>query len=125
MFAWLIGDEDKHAKNFSILYESGKPPRLAPIYDAVCTMAYPKLSRGMAMRIGGTYQLRAVDDRALRNEATKCGLDPAEAIARTHALAERVRDAIKALRSQGWDTAILDDTGSIERCHKAGEWANA
>ena len=124
MFAWLIGDEDKHAKNFSILYEAGEPPRLAPIYDAVCTLAYPKLERGMAMRIGSTYQIRAVDDRTLRNEAAKCGLDPGEAIARTCALAERVRDAIEALRDQGWDTGILDDSGSIERCHEACRWGN-
>ena len=53
MFAWLIGDEDKHAKNFSILYAADKAPRLAPIYDAVCTLAYPKLDtwHGDANRI--------------------------------------------------------------------------
>ena len=26
MFAWIIGDEDKHAKNFSIMYERGRSP---------------------------------------------------------------------------------------------------
>ena len=124
MFAWLIGDEDKHAKNFSILYESGQAPRLAPIYDAVCTLAYPKLERGMAMRIGRTYHVRAVDDRALRNEATKCGLDPSEAVERTHTLAERVRDAIEALQAEGWNTAILEHSGTLDRCEKAWGWAN-
>lgn len=123
MFAWLIGDEDKHAKNFSILYESGKLPRLAPIYDAVCTLAYPKLERGMAMRIGRTYQVRAVDDHALRIEARKCGLDPIEAIERTHTLSERVRDAIQTLREEGWNTSILENSGTLDRCEKAREWA--
>ena len=122
-FAWLIGDEDKHAKNFSIVYETNKPPRLAPIYDAVCTLAYPKLERGMAMRIGHTYHVRAVDDRALRAEAAKCGLNPAEAIERTHALAERVRDAITALQQEGWDTTVLETAGTLDRCDRAHEWA--
>ena len=124
MFAWLVGDEDKHAKNFSITYQPNQPPRLAPIYDAVCTLAYPKLARGMAMRIGGTYHVRAVDHRALRNEAAKCGLDPDEAIHRTHAIAQRVRDAIVELRNDGWDTTIVEQPGSLERCDRACEWAS-
>ena len=68
MFAWIIGDEDKHAKNFSIMYERGRAPRLAPIYDAVCTLAYQELERGMAMRIGNTYHTRGVDAGAIRNQ---------------------------------------------------------
>ena len=124
MFAWLVGDEDKHAKNFSITYQENQPPGLSPIYDAVCTLAYPKLTRGMAMRIGRTYHIREVDDRALRNEAAKCGLDPDEAIHRTHALAGRVRDAIVALRDAGWDTSILEHAGSLERCDRTCEWAS-
>ena len=124
MFAWIIGDEDKHAKNFSIVYETGRTPRLAPIYDAVCTLAYPELERGMAMRIGNAYQTRAVDGEALRNQATRCGLDPDEAIRRTHALAERIRDAVTALREEGWDTAILENTGAMERCDRAWERAS-
>lgn len=123
MFAWIIGDEDKHAKNFSIIYEQGHPPQLAPIYDAVCTLAYEGLERGMAMRIGRTYHTRAVDARAIRNQAVRCGLDPEEAIHRTHALAERVRDAVAALRKEGWDTTILESTGTTDRCDRSFEWA--
>ena len=124
LFAWLIGDEDKHAKNFSITYEANQPPRLAPVYDAVCTLAYPKLARGMAMRIGRTCHVREVDDRALRNEAAKCGLDPDGAIHRTRALATRVRDAIVELRDEGWDTSSLEQPGSLERCDRACKWAS-
>lgn len=84
MYAWLIGDEDKHAKNFSIMYERDKAPALAPIYDAVCTLGYRNLERGMAMRIGRTYHIRAVDESALRHQAKRCALDADEAIERTH-----------------------------------------
>ena len=124
MFAWIIGDEDKHAKNFSVLYERGHPPQLAPIYDAVCTLAYQDLERGMAMRIGNTYHIRGVNAGAIRNQAARCGLDPDEAIQRTHALAERVRDALAVLGKDGWDTAILEGTGAMERCDRASEWAS-
>ena len=125
VFAWLIGDEDKHAKNFSITYRAHQPPRLAPVYDAVCTLAYAELDRGMAMRIGRAYHIREVDDRALRNEAAKCGLDPDEAIHRTRRLAERVRDAVVELRGEGWDTSILERPGSLERCSRACTWASS
>ena len=124
MFAWIIGDEDKHAKNFSIMYEREHAPQLAPIYDAVCTLAYQDLERGMAMRIGNTYHTRGVDAGAIRNEAARCGLDPDEAIHRTHALAARVGDAVAALRKEGWDTTILEGTGAMDRCDRAGEWAS-
>ena len=111
MFAWLIGDEDKHAKNFSVQYPMGGKPRLAPIYDAVCTLAYPELDRGMAMRIGRAWQVREVDARAVRNEAGKCGLPTSEAVGRLHALAERVRDAVEGMKEQGWNLEILEAAG--------------
>ena len=125
MFAWLIGDEDKHAKNWSILYERGKAPRLAPIYDAVCTLDYPGLERGMAMRIGRCYQVREVDAEALQNEARRCSLEPERAVQRAHALAERVRDGLTRLREQGWDTSVLDRSATLDRCERARKWATS
>ena len=111
MFAWIVGDEDKHAKNFSIQYPAGEAPRLAPVYDAVCTLAYPELGRGMAMRLGRAWQVREVDARAIRNEAGKCGLPPGEAVERLHALAERVRDAAREMKESGWDLGFLKAAG--------------
>ena len=122
MFAWLIGDEDKHAKNYSVLYERGQPPRLAPIYDAVCTLAYPELERRMAMRIGRAERVADVDERALRNEARRCGLDPGEAVERTCALARRVGNTVAALQQEGWNTRILKDTGTLARCVEVCRW---
>jgi len=124
MYAWMIGDEDKHAKNFSIIYEQNESPALAPIYDAVCTLRYRNLERGMAMRIGGTYHVRAVDEAALRNQATRCALDPEEAIARTYRVAQRVRSAIEALEEEGNDVSILKEAGTLERCEAAREWVH-
>ncbi|MCX6967647.1 MAG: type II toxin-antitoxin system HipA family toxin, partial [Verrucomicrobia bacterium] len=52
LFNYLIGNGDAHGKNFSLLYDGGEI-RLAPLYDLVCTQAYPELSKTMAMKIGG------------------------------------------------------------------------
>ncbi|MDP2119529.1 MAG: type II toxin-antitoxin system HipA family toxin [Hoeflea sp.] len=52
IFHYLIGNADAHAKNYALLYR-GKVPDLAPIYDAVCTAAYPRISQKLAMTMGG------------------------------------------------------------------------
>jgi len=55
IFNYLIGNADAHGKNFSFLYEQGKP-RLAPAYDLLSTAVYPDLDSKMSMKIGGKYE---------------------------------------------------------------------
>ena len=55
IFNYLIGNADAHGKNFSLLYDKGRP-RLAPAYDLLSTAVYPELARKMAMKIGGKYE---------------------------------------------------------------------
>ncbi len=52
IFHYLIGNADAHAKNFSLLYGQ-ETPDLAPLYDVICTAAYPNLAKNLAMKIGG------------------------------------------------------------------------
>lgn len=52
IFHYLVGNADAHAKNYSLLYRD-RAPDLAPLYDVVCTAAYPRLSKKLAMKIGG------------------------------------------------------------------------
>lgn len=51
VFNALIGNGDAHGKNFSLLYRAGTI-RLAPLYDLICTQAYPELDQRFAMKIG-------------------------------------------------------------------------
>jgi serine/threonine-protein kinase HipA len=51
IFNVLIGNADAHGKNYSILYREAER-RLAPLYDLVCTLAWPELSKTPAMKIG-------------------------------------------------------------------------
>lgn len=51
IFNVLIANADAHGKNYSLLYANGQR-RLAPLYDLVCTLAWPELSKTPAMKIG-------------------------------------------------------------------------
>jgi serine/threonine-protein kinase HipA len=48
---WLIGNNDAHLKNFSLLHHKGVTS-LAPLYDIVSTEALPGRWTGMAMSMG-------------------------------------------------------------------------
>jgi len=54
IFNYLIGNNDAHGKNFSLVYPD-KEIRLAPLYDVISTIYYSELNTDMAMRIGREY----------------------------------------------------------------------
>lgn len=55
IFHYLVGNADAdahaHAKNYSLLYRENTPD-LAPMYDVLCTAAYPSLAKQMVLKIG-------------------------------------------------------------------------
>jgi serine/threonine-protein kinase HipA len=59
IFNYLIGNNDAHGKNFSLVYPN-KEIRLAPLYDAISAINYPELNTDMAMRIGREYSSEKV-----------------------------------------------------------------
>jgi len=64
IFNYFIGNCDAHGKNFSLLYT--KTLALAPFYDLVATLAYPELSKKMAMKIGGEYDSTRIFEKNWR-----------------------------------------------------------
>lgn len=68
VFNYLIGNMDAHGKNFSLLHQSMPAQagiqasgnnnfiKMTPVYDLLCTRAYPDLADKMAMKIGGYYE---------------------------------------------------------------------
>lgn len=54
IFNFLAGNMDAHGKNFSLLHGSSGI-RFAPIYDVLCTAAFPEYSKKMAMDIGDSF----------------------------------------------------------------------
>jgi serine/threonine-protein kinase HipA len=76
IYNYLIGNNDAHGKNFSLLYRhsgtENQEVSLAPLYDLVSTIHYPELSRTMAMKIGNEYSCEKVtpkDFERLADEA--------------------------------------------------------
>ncbi len=50
-FNLLIGNNDSHSKNISLLLRTGKI-ELAPMYDLLCTALYPSLTKEFSFQIG-------------------------------------------------------------------------
>jgi serine/threonine-protein kinase HipA len=59
IFAAITGNADAHGKNHSFVYAQGTR-RMAPLYDQVCTMAWPELSTTLSMKIGSASNLAEV-----------------------------------------------------------------
>jgi serine/threonine-protein kinase HipA len=60
IFNVLIGNADAHGKNYSLLYQ-GTSRRFAPLYDLVCTLAWPELSKALSMKIGKGKLLNEIE----------------------------------------------------------------
>jgi len=78
IFNFLVGNNDAHGKNFSLLYRgagrASLETRLAPFYDVVSTRYYPDLTREMAMKIGGEYSSERVSKTNFEQLAEDAGL---------------------------------------------------
>jgi len=115
IFNFLIGNCDAHGKNFSFLCKPSAK-RLAPLYDLVCTRAYPRLSAEMAMKIGGERnpsKIYLINWRVFFKEA---GIGQSTAERRLRTIAERVLQETKEMA----DTAGAAHVSSviIENCQR-------
>jgi len=78
IFNYLVGNNDAHGKNFSLLYHgigtANLETRLAPLYDIVSTIYYPELSEEMAMKLGREYSSQRVTPVDFDKLAEEAGL---------------------------------------------------
>jgi len=78
IFNILIGNNDAHAKNFSLLRHANGTITLAPLYDLVSTEIYERFRNGdMAMKFGGTYDFKWVNREHVEKMAKDIGVTPA------------------------------------------------
>lgn len=98
IFNYLVGNNDAHGKNFSLLYRSigtdDVEIRLAPLYDIVCTAYYPELHNEMAMKIGNEYSSERLLPKDFEKLAEEAGLGKALVKRRVLELAEIVIGAL-------------------------------
>jgi serine/threonine-protein kinase HipA len=114
IFNALVGNHDAHAKNFSLLYtQKNETPAvlLAPLYDALSTAVYPRLTDTMAMKIGSKYKFSEVQARHWAQFASAAKLSPAQVKKRLLAIAKRLPSLAfvtqAALQAQGSGHPVL------------------
>lgn len=96
IFAALTGNADAHSKNFSFLY-LGRERRLAPLYDQVCTLAWPELSKHLSMKIGTARTLAEVSPEHFQQLATTARLSWPVVRERLADMADRVLGVCRRL----------------------------
>ncbi len=97
LFNVLIGNNDAHAKNFSLLYTQSRDTirtELAPLYDLVCTASYPDLSPKMAMKIGGKYHPAEIRIRHWEAYWKLIGFSQKQALGQTRQFIEKVEQIL-------------------------------
>lgn len=112
---WVIGGTDAHAKNYSLLLSAGSV-RLAPLYDLISILPYPRRvpyrEARLAMRVDREYQLWKIRRRQWEGFALRSELDPEPLIARVAELAAAVPAAVEraaaGVRDEGARHGIVE-----------------
>lgn len=74
VFSVMCGNDDGHAKNWSLCYPDRVHPRLSPAYDLVSTVEYFP-NNTMSLKLAGARRFDQVDRERFRSLATRVGLD--------------------------------------------------
>lgn len=93
IFNVLAGNSDGHAKNLSLLYQSGGEIRLAPFYDLVCTRAVERIDYHLAFSVGDERNPGIVSLKHWDTLAQQCGVRP-------RFLQDQVKDVANRLLEQ-------------------------
>jgi serine/threonine-protein kinase HipA len=105
IYNFLIGNNDAHGKNFSLLYPGLGTPnqeiRFAPLYDLVSTRYYRELSQDMAMKIGGEYSSEKVMPKDFERLAEEAGLGKPFVRSRVPELAETILASLGRIEIAG------------------------
>ena len=118
----IIGNADAHGKNFSLLYGPGGVT-LAPLYDLMCTAAYPELSANLAMRIAKRATLKDFKPDTWDAFAKEVGVGAPHVRRRVQALAaamsRRAPGVADEISTWGFDGAALK--GFVEIIQRRAE----
>ncbi|MCB6185162.1 HipA domain-containing protein [Leeia sp. TBRC 13508] len=111
IFQIIIGNTDAHAKNLTF-FTGERWLMLAPAYDLVSTVIYPKLEHSYAMAIGDAFNAENLDAAEWAEFCAATELAPAFVTKEIRALAERAKhSADKTAReviNAGADPAVVE-----------------
>jgi serine/threonine-protein kinase HipA len=97
-FVVASGNADAHLKNWSLLYADGVRAELAPLYDQVATVAWPKHDRELALKLAGSREFGRVRLESFAHLARQVALDPVR-------VQRNVRETIAAACNR-WQAAL-------------------
>jgi serine/threonine-protein kinase HipA len=94
-FNILIGNGDAHLKNWSLLYENRRVPRLSPAYDLVATAIYrpPNHPEDLGLRFGGSRRFETVSLTSFDRLQKKLNAQDVSLSDEVRELVDRVRQA--------------------------------
>jgi len=120
MFNIVIGNADAHGKNYSLLYRDGER-RLAPLYDLVCTLAWPELSKTPAMKIGRSDSIDSIQPAHWQAMAQEARLGWPRVRKRLANLCRAVQAALRApaLRQAAGEDATAERVGETIEARSA------
>jgi len=102
LYNLLIGNQDAHGKNFSLLH-GDRGISLSPAYDLVSTLVYPDLQDRFAMPIGDAWRIQELDANAMSRFQQLTGIQ----LKRQTRLLQRFVD--NAARSVAQEAELLKD----------------
>jgi serine/threonine-protein kinase HipA len=89
IFNVLICNTDAHAKNYSILL-TGRGASLAPLYDLICAVPWPNVTRNLALTIAGKNRGDHIMGRHWQRMADQCGFNRTMILRQVESVAGRV-----------------------------------
>jgi len=131
---WAVGAPDAHAKNYSVLIAPRGQVRLAPLYDVISVLPYPRQHHPpkvrLAMSIGGEYRMHYIRARHWDRLARSIGLEPEQVRQLLANFISAIPDAVTAIaedaRQNGLDGDFVDTfeesvIGNANRCMRVLE----
>lgn len=115
IFNLVIGNCDAHGKNYSLLFHNGAVS-LAPIYDAVCTIVYPNLTRKFSMKVGKHYEINKINQDDFNLLAEEMGLKSKTILDCYSDIAENVANAFAKLKK---DLSLEEHGQTLEAIEKS------
>jgi len=116
IFQLIVGNADAHGKNYSLLYGPDGTV-LAPLYDLMCTIAYPDVAPKLAMKIAGLATIEDLKMAPWTQFAADTGLGGAFVRRRTAELGaaaiNQARNVADSIAMQGFDASELGRFANI------------
>jgi serine/threonine-protein kinase HipA len=94
IFNVIVGNADAHGKNFSLLYGPRGGIEFAPLYDLMCTAAYPDVHAKLAMKVGKRALLEEFTPSTWEDFGREIDMGAPFVRRRATALAERTLDTL-------------------------------